>query len=267
MKKVLIWSWKTNMPSIKMNDNQSLYYEEYGDGIPIIFIHPPGMGRKVFVYQQDLSKHMRVIMPDLSGHGESNTVVQNVSISFYANEIIHFMDLLHIDQAMICGYSAGCLIAQQIGLLFPERVRLMILAGSYPEVDTLSGKVLHKMGMYMVKQHKNILIQTIARSHTKDKVVQEMLIKHMEKANRQVWYHYYLDSLHYHCVEKLDSLAMPLLFMNGEKGDWTTGYLQEYKSRCKYAEFYLFKDEGHQVPTKQWGTFNEQIIRFVSKIT
>src|SRR5438045_3857631 len=124
------------MPSIKMNDNQSLFYEEYGEGNPIIFIHPPGMGRKVFDYQQDLSDHMRVIMPDLSGHGESDTVEQRVSIPFYAHEIVHLMDVLHIDKAMICGYSAGCLIAQHISLIFPERVILMILAGAYPEVDT-----------------------------------------------------------------------------------------------------------------------------------
>ena len=75
---------------------------------------------------------------------------------------------LGIEQAIICGYSAGSLIAQQLGLTYPERVRFMILAGAYPEVDTLAGKSLHKMGMYMVKQHKNMLIQTIARSHTKD---------------------------------------------------------------------------------------------------
>jgi pimeloyl-ACP methyl ester carboxylesterase len=255
------------MPTINTEANSSLFYEEYGEGIPIIFIHPPGMGRKVFVYQQDLANHMRVILPDLSGHGESELVEEKVSISFYANEIIHLMDALQIDQAMICGYSAGSLIAQQLGFTYPERVQLIILAGAYPEVDTLVGKTLHKMGMYMVKQHKNMLIQTIARSHTKDQEIKDMLIQHMEKANSQVWYHYYLDSLQYHCVEKLDSLTMPLLFMFGGKRDWTSGYIKNYKNDCKHAEFYLFKDEGHQIPTKQWQTFNEQIIKFVSKKT
>ena len=263
--KLRMWSCKTNMPIIITDSNKSLFYEEKGNGIPIIFIHPPGMGRKVFVYQQDLSKYMRVIMPDLSGHGESDLVEQRVSIPFYANEIIHFMDGLHIDQAIICGYSAGCLIAQQLALLNPERVQLMILIGAYPKVDTLIGTSLHKMGMYMVKQHKNMLIQTIARSHSKEQVIKDMLTQHMEKANTQVWYHYYLDSFRYHCDANLGSLTMPLLFMYGEKGDWTSHYLQNYKSQCKHAEFYLFKHEGHQLPTKQWQTLNEQIISFVSK--
>lgn len=265
--KYVIWSCKANMPSIEINENQSLFYEEYGEGLPIIFIHPPGMGRKVFVYQKDISNNMRVILPDLSGHGESVTVEQRVTISFYVNEVIRFMDLLNLKKAIICGYSAGCLIAEEIGLYFPERVLLMILVGSYPRVDTFSGKTLHKMGMYMVKKHKNFLIQTIARSHTKDKAVQQMLAQHMEKANSQVWYHYYLDSFKFNCMEKLDSLNMPLLFMYGEEGDWTSRYLKDYKRKCSHAEFYLFKDEGHQLPTKQWKTFNEQITRFVLKHT
>lgn len=253
------------MPSIRTNNNKQLFYEEYGDGIPIIFIHPPGMGRKVFIYQQYLSDHMRVIMPDLSGHGESETVEESVTITFYANEIINIMDELGIEQAGICGYSAGSLIAQQVGLTFPNRVRFLILAGSYPEVDTLAGKVLHQMGMYMVNQHKNLLIEAIARGHTKDKVVKDMLMKHMEKANTQVWYHYYEKSFEFNCVKQLHSLTMPLLFLYGEQGDWTSRYLPEYKKRCSHAEFYLFKDEGHQTPTKKWETFNEQIIRFVKK--
>ena len=258
-----MWSCQTNMPSIKISDNHSLFYEEYGEGTPIIFIHPPGMGRKVFVYQKDLSEQMRVITPDLSGHGESDTVEKEVSIAFYVHEMVHFMDALHIDKVIICGYSAGCLIAQEIGLTFPERVTCMILAGSYPEVDTLAGKVLHKMGMYMVKQHKTMLIKTIAKSHTKDEEIQEMLMEHMEKANSEVWFHYYHDSLHYNCVNRLDSFTMPLFFMCGEKGDWTSRYLQNYQNKCKHAEFYLFKDEGHQIPTKRWKEFNDQIIRFV----
>ncbi|AOR99733.1 AB hydrolase superfamily protein [Bacillus subtilis] len=37
------------MPLISIDSRKHLFYEEYGQGIPIIFIHPPGMGRKVFI--------------------------------------------------------------------------------------------------------------------------------------------------------------------------------------------------------------------------
>ena len=104
-------------------------------------------------------------------------VEQRVSIPFYANEIIHFMDGLHIDQAIICGYSAGCLIAQQLGLFKSWNVfNSMILTRCLSQSRySLLVQSLHKMGMYMVKQHKNMLIQTIARSHSKEQVIKDML--------------------------------------------------------------------------------------------
>ena len=253
------------MPSSKINNNKFLCYEEYGQGIPIIFIHPPGMGSKVFYYQHDLSNHMRTIFPDLSGHGESDRVEHEVSISYYANELLHFMDALNINKAVICGYSAGCLIAQHIGIYHPKRVELMILSGAYPVVNDFSSKTLHKTGIYMVNRHLHLLIKVIARSHTKDKALREILINHMKKADKKVWYQYYLASLQYNCLEKLDSLTMPLLFMYGAKGDWTNRYLMYYKSKCKHAEFFLFEKQSHQLPTKQWKAFNELITRFVLK--
>ena len=113
------------MPFVEIDTNQYLYYEEYGQGIPIIFIHPPGMGNKVFHYQYDLSKHMRVIFPDLSGHGRSPRAEQTVSISFYANEVLRFMDALqtlHRDQRnmlvlpCIRGVIKPCLAADGSGI-------------------------------------------------------------------------------------------------------------------------------------------------------
>ncbi|MFC3883593.1 alpha/beta fold hydrolase [Bacillus songklensis] len=251
------------MPSIKINDNKYLHYEEYGQGMPIIFIHPPGMGSKVFYYQHYLSNRIRVLLPDLSGHGESDKAEQEVSISYYANELLCFMDALNINKAVICGYSAGCLIAQHIGIYHPKRVELMILSGAYPIVDNFSAKTLHKIGMYMVKHQLNLLIKAIARSHTEDNALRETLINHMEKANKKVWYEYYQASLQYNCLEKLDTLTMPLLLMYGAKGDWTSRYLTYYKSKCKHAELFLFEKQSHQLPTKQWKPFNELITRFI----
>src|SRR6478735_4306062 len=205
------------MPFVEIDTNQYLYYEEYGQGIPIIFIHPPGMGNKVFYYQYDLSKHMRVIFPDLSGHGQSPKAAQTVSIPFYANEILRFMDALHLNKAIICGYSAGCLIAQELAIYHSDRIELLIFSGAYPIVRDMPGQLLHKIGLYMVREHLNILITSIARSHTRDKTLRRNLVNYMKK----------------------------------------------YKNKCKHAEFFIFTQQGHQLPTKKGIQFNELITGFV----
>ncbi|MEH7023882.1 alpha/beta fold hydrolase [Priestia megaterium] len=251
------------MPFVEIDTNQYLYYEEYGQGIPIIFIHPPGMGNKVFYYQYDLSKHMRVIFPDLSGHGQSPKATQTVSIPFYANEILRFMDALHLNKAIICGYSAGCLIAQELAIYHSDRIELLIFSGAYPIVRDMPGQLLHKIGLYMVREHLNILITSIARSHTRDKTLRRNLVNYMKKADQESWYQYYNHSLQYNCLDKLHRLTVPLLFMYGGKKDWTIRYMKEYKNKCKHAEFFIFTQQGHQLPTKKGIQFNELITGFV----
>ncbi|WP_449619877.1 alpha/beta fold hydrolase [Robertmurraya sp. Marseille-Q9965] len=74
------------MPVFNFEETQ-LYFEDYGTGIPIVFIHPPAMGRRVFHFQFQLSDRYQVIFPDLTGHGDSIAPYRDVFITGYAQEI------------------------------------------------------------------------------------------------------------------------------------------------------------------------------------
>ena len=32
------------MPTVELENGQSIAYDEIGEGVPVVFIHPPGMG-------------------------------------------------------------------------------------------------------------------------------------------------------------------------------------------------------------------------------
>jgi pimeloyl-ACP methyl ester carboxylesterase len=154
-----------NMPFCHFNSIQ-LFYEDRGTGIPIIFIHPPGMGRKVFYYQLLLADHFRVIVPDLSGHGDSRGSNSRITIFGFANEIRMLMDELNIERAVICGYSSGGIIAQELCLNHPDRVIGVILAGGFPKVQAALLRYEHLIGMYLVKRYPQLLARGIAFAHT-----------------------------------------------------------------------------------------------------
>lgn len=108
-------------------DGKKIAYDDIGSGIPIVFIHPPGMGRYVFHYQYKLQKKFRVIFPDLSGHGDSDRLHEHENLIVeYGNEIISLLDTLHLSTAVICGYSAGGTIAQYLATHFQDRVKGVI---------------------------------------------------------------------------------------------------------------------------------------------
>ena len=70
-----------------------------------------------------------ILAIDLPGHGESKGGPRD-SIEAYAQALLDFMDLLEIDQAVLCGHSMGSAIAQRMSLDSPDRVYGLILVGA-----------------------------------------------------------------------------------------------------------------------------------------
>jgi 3-oxoadipate enol-lactonase len=81
----------------------------------------------------------RVITYDKRGHGLSGLGDQPISIDLLARDLIALLDHLAIDRAVICGLSVGGLIAQQVCVLAPERVRAMILCDTAAKIGNDQG--------------------------------------------------------------------------------------------------------------------------------
>jgi pimeloyl-ACP methyl ester carboxylesterase len=238
-----------------------IYYDHFGFGTPIVFVHPPAMGRKVFHYQVHLEKYFQCIFPDLSGHGDSVGPYKKVSIPGYAKEIEALLDHLQIKKAVICGYSSGGAVAQEFALSFPERTSGLILSGGFSEVQSLGFKYEHIAGMYFVKHFPHFLAWLISESHTTDEALSRVLYTHMLKANRRMWFEFYEQSLRYTCIGRLHKLKAPLFLMYGSR-DFVNQHLRSYEKYTKYQAAIVPK-VSHQLPTKKWQVFNQLITGFV----
>lgn len=250
------------MPTFSYEGSQ-IFYDEYGSGVPIVFIHPPAMGRKVFHYQKQLRDKFRVIFPDLTGHGDTVGPIRDVSILGYAKEIKALLNHLKIKEAIICGYSSGGIVAQEFALNFPMQTMAVILAGGFPEVQSLALKYEHQVGMFMAKKHPRILSRLIANSHTKDKMVRREIYQHMIKANIKTWYEFYKESLHYSCVDRLHSWNKPLLLIYGSR-DLVNQHTRTYERYISFQSA-VIQDVSHQIPTKEWHLFNQIITGFIKE--
>lgn len=250
------------MPIFHFEETQ-IFFEDYGTGIPIIFIHPPAMGRKVFHFQSQLSDRFRVIFPDLSGHGDSIGPYKDVSIIGYAQEIKGLIGHLGISKAVVCGYSSGGLIALEFALSFPEQTSAVILASGFPEVQSLALRYEHIMGMYFVKKFPHVLAKLITKSHIRDKSLRDEMFEHMLKTDRKTWFRYYEESLHYSCTERLHLLKVPLFLLYGSR-DFATQNIKIFKKTTSF-QLALIKQVAHQIPTKKWEHFNQLIFDFLNE--
>ncbi|MBM7703791.1 alpha/beta fold hydrolase [Metabacillus iocasae] len=240
-------------------------YEIYGEeGQPILFIHPPGMGRKVFHYQKQLSSHMKVILIDLPGHGDSS-IPMDVSIPYFAEQIFKVVTELGLNDVIVCGYSAGGTIAQEFALNYPHRTRALILSGGFPVVTTKLLKAEFALGIYATKRYLPIVRKVLAISHMKDPHVRKELDEHLHKNDPYTWYRLYEEAYRYNCVDRLHELRAPLLLIYGSKADYLNKYMSIYKQHTPYQAA-IVKGAFHQIPSKHWQLFNQIVIGFVFQL-
>ena len=114
--------------------NPTLIYEEKGQGTPILCLHGhPGSRACMQVFTNALSKYWKTISPDLRGYGDSKTATQ-FEMEDHVSDLIDLLDRLEVNEFLILGWSLGGILALEIALRYPNRVKGMILVASsaYP---------------------------------------------------------------------------------------------------------------------------------------
>ena len=77
-----------------------------------------------------LRPDLRVVAPDLRGHGDSDRPADGYEIADFAGDVIGLLDALNIPMAVVVGHSMGSFVARKVLELAPQRVSRLILTGA-----------------------------------------------------------------------------------------------------------------------------------------
>ena len=78
---------------------------------------------------------------DLRGRGDSDKPDSGYGLEAHAGDVIRALDHLGLENATIAGHSMGGFVATKTALLFPDRVRaIVLLDGGWPRVEVPSQK-------------------------------------------------------------------------------------------------------------------------------
>lgn len=117
------------------------YYQEKGNGQPIILIHGLGLNNTIWnMIAELLSSRFRVILPDMRAHGKSFSSEMEFSMRDMGEDVVRMMDRMDIPSAIIAGHSMGGYIALSILKNFPERIIGIALIASHIYADSESKK-------------------------------------------------------------------------------------------------------------------------------
>ena len=115
---------------------QGLWVDERGDGPPVLLIAGLGDPAEAWTFQQEeLSSRYRTIAFDNRGVGRSPLPDTPLTVEGMADDAATILDELGIDRADIVGFSGGSVTAQELAIRHPERVKSLVLVGTFGKGD------------------------------------------------------------------------------------------------------------------------------------
>ena len=120
------------MPYATSSDGVKLYYEEAGNGTPILFIHEfAGDWRAWGPQVSHFSRRRRCIVYSARGYPRSDvpTDLKHYSQSLARDDALAILDHLNINQAHIVGLSMGGFATLHFGIAYPHRALSLTVCG------------------------------------------------------------------------------------------------------------------------------------------
>lgn len=119
-----------------------LSYIDSCDKLTLLCIHGFPLNSAMWEPQvEDLGSYVRVIAPDLRGHGRSDPTPGAYPMSLLAEDCLGLLDYLGIEgPVVLCGLSMGGYVAFEFFRRYPERVAGLILAATRAEADSPEGQ-------------------------------------------------------------------------------------------------------------------------------
>lgn len=246
----------------------TLHYQVIGHGLPIVFIHPPVLGHKVFKHQQKLAENYQLIFYDLPGHGQSTTGSHILSIPLLAEELRKLLDIIGVEKVVVCGFSHGTLIAQEFALRYPERTNALILCSGYPEVKSLNIKSLAAGGIAFSTLHQvPLLAKILAKTHRFYKEDEVELYHYAKKANGRKISEYIKAGLNYKSTPFLYQLDMPVLLVYGTLEKMNHRYRKVFEREISNLQVVFVDGATHQLPPRSFMEFNKIIDQFLKSLS
>ncbi|GAA0398201.1 alpha/beta hydrolase [Paenibacillus motobuensis] len=247
------------MPHVRVQDLQ-MFYEKLGTGKPIIFLHSSySRGILAFASQLlDFQKSYTCYYPDLRGHGRTRCESMDWNSPILAEDIINFMDVLHIPKAHLIGYSLGANVALYCAVKHPERVASIVTIGTSGFAEPAGVEEFEP--------------EWLAR-HGQQELIEQMLERH-EEAHRGNWQEFMRQSAHewrYYpqlTEEQLSGIRCPSLFITGEHDPFAgEEKIRKLSSLVQESQYLVISDCSHRPHTvkEKPVLVNDSILQFLSR--
>jgi len=121
----------------------NLAYDDHGIGQPVLFLHAFPLNKSMWsgeLITLLAEERYRLVSLDWRGFGESDIPAGVSTMETLADDVAGLMDMLGMQDAVLCGLSMGGYVAFAFLRKYPQRVKGLILADTRPGADTAEAK-------------------------------------------------------------------------------------------------------------------------------
>jgi pimeloyl-ACP methyl ester carboxylesterase len=216
------------MPRVRVN-GVPLHYERHGSGEPLLLVTGFTISSAVFEPVLELyGSRFDCIIYDNRGSGRSGAPLRPTSMPELAADAAGLLRELGVQSAHVCGLSMGGMIAQELAIRFPERVRGLVLGGTTPGGPRAARPTLRELralggaaaGGWRDGERSWLGQWVFSESFRREQPQRAReLLRHFgrHRATPQgVWAHWWA-SVYHDTLSRLRCIQAPTLVMHGEQ--------------------------------------------------
>jgi pimeloyl-ACP methyl ester carboxylesterase len=131
------------MAASTVGSGVSMWFAEYGQGDPLVLLHPAPVDSRAFGPNLDgLAAHFHLYTPDRRGHGHTADPGGPISYELMAEDMIAFLETVVGGPAFLLGYSDGAIVALLTAMSRPDLVRQLVFTAAVFHRDGWADGVL-----------------------------------------------------------------------------------------------------------------------------
>jgi 3-oxoadipate enol-lactonase len=272
------------MPYATTSDNVRLYYEEVGQGTPILFVHEfAGDHRSWEPQLRQFGKRYRCIAYAFRGYTPSDVPASGDAYSYLhvMRDAVAVLDHLKIEQAHIVGLSMGGYTALQVALNHPKRVRSMTLAGTGSGSERAYTEPFHKNSRDLALVFEREGSAEVARTYGNGPSRVQFLLKDprgFAEFAKRLAEHDAQGSAHmsrgfqgarpslYDFEKEIRKLTIPALILVGDEDERCIEPSLFLKSTIAASGLVVFPKTGHLVNLEEPDLFNQVLGDFLVRV-
>ncbi len=263
------------MPTIETN-GQTLYYEEHGEGEPLLCVHGLATDTLGWILQVPaFSQRYRTIVFDNRDVGQSSMAEGEYELSDMAQDALGLADALGLDTFHLLGVSMGGAISQEMALAAPERIRSLTLAVTFGGTGRWGANLATSWSarvreMPRERHVEELLLLTLSEEFFENEEAvdnaRNLMLSNPHPQDPDAFARQLSASARHDTRDRLDSLSMPVLVLGAEHDILVPVWKSEEIARLiPGSKLQVIERAAHGVQLERAEEFNQAVLDFIAE--